>query len=169
MHSQAEVLTEEAQTIAEAQAIAATAEELRLIAEQMTQLVAQETALIEQRDVLGIQPLQENKNRLFQAYTERANALNAQAHLVVLLPVTQRHALRDAVQRFQETSEYNKHVLLAARDSRRFVLNAIREAALTQQAETKAYSAKGHLVAASTGKYRKAGQQATSVAVDSRL
>lgn len=136
------------------------------LAVAMTAIVEQETALLEQHNVPGILPLQDSKARAFQAYEAEIRALEADPARLAAASETTRSELKRVMADFQTVSQRNRRALKAARDGRRFLLNAIREAAVESTQQVSSYNRGGRT---QTGVYGRTGGRAAAVALSESL
>lgn len=127
----------------------------------MTALVAEETALLQQHRVADILPLQEPKIRAFQAYEAGMVNFQQAPETLARVDAATRQELRETLAAFQAESQRNRRALKAARDGRRFLLSAIREAAQEQQQQITAYNRAGRTQASVYG--RSGGAAAVAV------
>jgi hypothetical protein len=132
----------------------------------MTAIVVQETDLLRQHRINDILPLQEPKNRAFQAYEAGIIKIQEAPEVLQALDPELKDSLRETLASFQEASESNRQALKAARDSRRFVLAAIREAVQDQQQQITPYNRTGRTQASV---YGRAGGGTAAVAVSQTL
>lgn len=109
----------------------------------MTALLAEETALLEEHRVRDILPLQEPKVKAFQAYEAGITAIQKAPETLFSVDDGLRGELRDSIASFQAESRRNRRALKAARDGRRFLLSAIRDAVQDQQRQMTSYNRAG--------------------------
>jgi flagellar biosynthesis/type III secretory pathway chaperone len=116
---------------------------LQAVAERLAMVLEEETSHLRTQNVDAIVPLQEGKQKLSKAYMETMRTLQQQPMLLIALPDASKQHLKEALARFQVISKTNRQALKAARDARRYVLSAMREAAVGQTQELSAYGRKG--------------------------
>lgn len=134
-------------------------------ATRLTSILDEETQHLSKQDVASIVPLQDDKNKLLKVYEASISEMQRKPTLIEALNASEKVMLSEALKKLQNTTTTNRRALMAARDSRRFVLNAIRDAAMESIEQHTAYTAKGN----STGAFYGRGQAAVSVAMDQRL
>jgi dTDP-4-amino-4,6-dideoxygalactose transaminase len=117
---------------------------LQALAERLTTVLAEETACLRQQDMETFAMIQEGKQKLVKAYEETLRELQQTPVLLVTLTDTPKQTLKQVLAMLQQVMTENRTALKAARDSRRYVLKAMREAALEQTRELSAYGQKGN-------------------------
>jgi hypothetical protein len=132
----------------------------------MTAIVAEETALLKQHRVADIVPLQDPKTKAFLAYESGIQAIQHSPEILESVDESLKHELREILHAFQQESRRNRRALKAARDGRRFLLGAIREAAQDQQRQMTAYNRAGRTQASV---YGRTGGGAAAVAISEML
>ncbi len=133
---------------------------------RLSELLQEETALLRRQDVAAILPIQDSKSQLFIAYSEAIAAIEADPSQLQDMDEAARAHLASAMNSLAEVMQDNRRALKAARDSRRFVLDAIRTAVQEQQAQVTSYNRGGktqHSV------YAKSSKTAVSVAVNQQM
>ncbi len=107
---------------------------LTQVAQRLLDILTKENALIKERNIDAIIPLQEEKQRLLGAYE------NAIHHLTESQPVVLSEECRQLLKELHAILKENKKVVKAARDARRFVVKAIRDAAAAVQTASVGYN-----------------------------
>ncbi len=131
----------------------------------LTERLNEETTLLRAQRVAEIIPLQAEKEQLFTVYESLVVDLQQNPKQLKEVDESTRHSLRQMLKKFHHYAHQNKVAIKAARDARRFVLNAIRDAALDQQKQGTGYTADGY----STPVYKRAHGNTVSVAIDKNL
>jgi hypothetical protein len=109
----------------------------------MTAILAEETALLQEHRVTEILPLQEPKTKAFLAYEAGILAIQKAPETLESADDGLKSELRETLNAFQEASRRNRRALKAARDGRRFLLSAIRDAVQDQQRQMTSYNRAG--------------------------
>jgi hypothetical protein len=135
---------------------------------RLIQVLQQETDFLRKQDVVSIVPLQESKNILFQAYEKLILEFQSNLDWLQEISAEQKQHLAEVMAIYGRVTKENKNALRAARDSRLFVLEAIRNAVTEQQSPLTAYNRSGKT---QRGVYRHAGvpQGSMSVALNQSL
>lgn len=117
-----------------------TAVDLTLLEEaavQLTAILTEETGALELRQLEAVYALQESKNKLFKVYEVAIKTLLVEPEQKTLnsLPASLKTVLHD----LQVELKRNQTAIKAARDARRFMLKAIRDASLEYQQKQTSY------------------------------
>jgi len=132
----------------------------------MTAILAEETALLKEHRVTDILPLQEPKTKAFLAYEAGILAIQKAPETLLEVDDSLKGELKATIATFQEESRRNRRALKAARDGRRFLLSAIREAVQDQQRQITSYNRAGRTQATVYGRN---GGSTAAVAVSEML
>ena len=135
---------------------------------RLIEVLEQETAFLRKQDVVSIVPLQESKNILFQAYEKLIVEFQSNLDWLQEISAEQKQHLAEMMALYGQVTKENKSALRAARDSRLFVLEAIRNAVTEQQSPLTAYNKSGRT---QRGVYRHGAtpQGAMSLALNQNL
>jgi hypothetical protein len=135
---------------------------------RLIDVLQQETGFLRKQDVVSIIPLQESKNILFQAYEKLIVEFQSNLDWLQEISAEQKQHLAEVMATYGRVTKENKNALRAARDSRLFVLEAIRNAVTEQQSSLTAYNKNGRT---QRGVYRQAAmpQGAMSLALNQSL
>jgi flagellar biosynthesis/type III secretory pathway chaperone len=110
---------------------------------RLGEVLQQEMDLLRQMKVREIEPLQEIKDRLTDAYQARLNEIQKNIAAYQTLPPAARERLKRTNQKFREIVTNNMLAVSASRTANSSIVEMISEAVLAQQQQVRGYGADG--------------------------
>jgi flagellar biosynthesis/type III secretory pathway chaperone len=106
----------------------------------LADVMTQEAIAVQQVPLPDLKPIIDKRSSLGRIYEEGVQYITTHPETLDHISPDIRRTLKEAINRFYDACAQNTMALRTARDSRRFVLNAMREAALELQQTTHAYT-----------------------------